>query len=126
MSTIRKTEMTQPAEAERALVPMHERPRGIRLVYRFLHSRPWLVTILSLIVTFSVWEWYGRSVDPLFFSSPSAIVRAVPDMVSSGQLPDALGNSCEALFIGFACAIVVGILIGLLTGRYRLVSAALN
>jgi NitT/TauT family transport system permease protein len=98
----------------------------LRRMNRFLRAHSWLVSIASLIVTFGVWQWYGSTVDALFFSSPSAIFRAVPGMISSGALPHALASSCEVLFIGFGCAIAVGIVIGLVVGRYRLAYAALN
>lgn len=98
----------------------------MRRVHRFLRAHPWIVSLISLAITLSIWEWYGRHVDPIFFSSPSAIAQALPDMISSGVLPDAIASSCKALFIGFACAIAVGIVIGLVTGRYKLANAALN
>lgn len=126
MTAIKRIAGAQAGDGPAGSVPTPERPNVIRRAHSVLRSHPWIVTVASLIVTFSVWEWYGRGVDPIFFSYPTAIVRAVPEMISSGVLVDAIISSCQSLFIGFAGAIVVGILIGLVTGRYRLANAALN
>jgi NitT/TauT family transport system permease protein len=79
------------------------------------------VRIASLAFTFAVWEWYGRGVDPIFMSYPTAIIEAVPAMIASGELPKALLSSLAGLAIGLSLAIVFGTLLGLLMGRYRLV-----
>jgi NitT/TauT family transport system permease protein len=126
MTVIRETDMSLTTEGEQASAPLPAPLSGRRRVHRYLRAHTWIVTLASLIVTFGVWEWYGRGVDPIFFSYPTAIVRAVPDMISTGVLGDAIISSCQSLFIGFVCAIVIGIIIGLVTGRYRLVNAALN
>lgn len=84
-------------------------------------DRGTLVRATSLIVTLVVWELYGRQVDPIFLSYPTAILAAVPEMIASGELPTALLASMEGLFIGLFLAIVFGTLLGGMMGRYRLV-----
>jgi ABC-type nitrate/sulfonate/bicarbonate transport system permease component len=126
MTAIKRTNNTDAGDEAGGDVFVPDRPSRLRRTHRFLRAHAWLVSLASLIVTLGVWEWYGRRVDPLFFSSPSAIVRAIPDMIRSGVLPKAIASSCQALFIGFGCAIVIGIVIGLVTGRYRLANAALS
>jgi ABC-type nitrate/sulfonate/bicarbonate transport system permease component len=88
------------------------------------HGR--LVRVLSLAVTLLVWEWYGRGVDPVFMSYPTAILEAVPAMLATGELQRAFVSSVLGLAIGLALAIVFGTLIGLLMGRYRLVDQILD
>jgi ABC-type nitrate/sulfonate/bicarbonate transport system permease component len=88
--------------------------------------RGFLLRTLSLVVTLAVWEWYGRSVDPIFMSSPTAIVEAVPRMLATGELQTALWTSLQGLLIAVALAIVAGVLLGLLTGRYRTVDYLLD
>lgn len=83
--------------------------------------KPKLVRIASVALTFIVWEWYGRGVDPIFFSYPTAILEAVPAMVRSGELQSNLFASVQALAIGLALAVILGTLFGLLMGRYRFV-----
>jgi ABC-type nitrate/sulfonate/bicarbonate transport system permease component len=85
-----------------------------------------IVRISSLFATLAIWEWFGRSVDPIFASFPSAILAAVPEMVRSGVLPRAMGQSVEALSIGLSLAIILGVVVGLLMGRYRLVDQILD
>jgi NitT/TauT family transport system permease protein len=78
-----------------------------------------LVRIASLAITLGVWEWYGRGVDPIFFSYPTAILEAVPEMVRSGELQGNFLASIKSIAIGLALAIFFGTLLGLLMGRYR-------
>ena len=77
------------------------------------------VRLGSLVLTFAVWEWYGRGVDPVFFSYPTAILSAVPDMVRSGELQTNFFASIQSMAIGLSLAVVFGTLLGLLMGRYR-------
>ena len=89
--------------------------RGFKLT-----DHPKAVRIFSLALTLGIWEWYGRGVDPIFFSYPTAIVSALPVMLNSGELQKALLLTLQGLVIGFSSSIVVGVAIGLLMGRYRL------
>jgi len=72
----------------------------------------------SLLLTLAIWEWYGRGVDPLFFSYPTAILRAVPQMISVGELPEAFASSMQVLAVGWAISVVAGVALGLIMGRY--------
>jgi ABC-type nitrate/sulfonate/bicarbonate transport system permease component len=77
------------------------------------------VRAASLAATLALWEWYGRGVDPIFLSYPTAILGAVPKMLASGELQAAFWNSAQGLLIGVVLAILGGVLLGLLVGRYR-------
>ncbi len=79
-----------------------------------------LVRIASLALTLAVWEWYGRGVDPVFISYPTAILAAVPEMIAIGELQTNFLASIQSIGIGLSLAIVFGTLLGLLMGRYRL------
>src|SRR5207253_2012742 len=70
------------------------------------HGR--LVRIVSLAVTLGVWEWYGRGVDPVFMSYPTAILEAIPAMIRSGELPNAFVSSVLGLAIGLSLSVVFG------------------
>jgi NitT/TauT family transport system permease protein len=87
-------------------------------------SRSWLIRLASILTVFIVWELAGRRVNPLFMSYPSAIWRAALVMSSSGELLTALLSSLKTLLAGFVTASVTGIVIGLLTGRYRVIDTA--
>lgn len=84
------------------------------------------VRLGSLALTFAAWEWYGRGVDPIFFSYPTAILAAVPDMIKSGELQTNLLASVHSLAIGLSIAIALGTLVGLLMGRYRVFDQLLD
>jgi ABC-type nitrate/sulfonate/bicarbonate transport system permease component len=79
------------------------------------------VRIMSLVITLLAWEVYGRQVDPVFLSYPTAIAAAVPAMLASGELGRALVSSLQGLLVGLALAVFFGTALGLLMGRYRLV-----
>jgi NitT/TauT family transport system permease protein len=73
-----------------------------------------------------VWEIYGRSLNPIFLSYPTAIAAAFVELLLDGTLIEATLQSLAALTIGFSIAIVAGIVTGLLMGRYRTVYYALD
>ncbi|HEX6511739.1 MAG TPA: ABC transporter permease [Chloroflexota bacterium] len=65
------------------------------------------------------WEAYGRSLNPIFLSYPTAIGRAFVELLLSGELLGSLAKSLEGLAIGFALAVVAGIGLGILMGRFK-------
>jgi len=85
-----------------------------------------LVRFASVALTLLAWEWYGRGVDPVFLSYPTAILAAVPAMLATGELQRAFVSSILGLAIGLAAAISLGTLLGLLMGRYRLIDQLLD
>lgn len=87
---------------------------------------PNIVRLVSVAVTLGVWEWYGRTVDRVFMSYPTAIIAAVPAMLRKGELQDEFLTSMQGLVIGLGCAIIFGTLLGLLMGRYRIVDQLLD
>ena len=70
------------------------------------------------------WEVFGRQIEPLFMSYPTAIAVSAAEMIRSGELIAALLDSLGTLLLGFFVAGVIGVAIGLLIGRYRTVEAA--
>lgn len=87
-------------------------------------SRIWMIRMASIVIVIGGWEILGRHVNPLFLSYPTAIAKAAVVMVRNGELLTALLSSLKTLIIGFVAASVIGILAGLLIGRYRAVDAA--
>ena len=86
--------------------------------------RLWYIRLASIAFVMLLWEYGGRQVNPLFMSSPSAILRAAIGLTQTGELQRALMESMITLLIGFVVASIFGIVIGLLIGRYRSVEAA--
>jgi NitT/TauT family transport system permease protein len=86
----------------------------------------WLITVASVALVLLVWEWFGRDVNPVFGSYPSAIALAFVDLVRSGQLGTALLESLQPFVAGYVLAIVLGVPLGLLIGRFRVAEAGLG
>jgi ABC-type nitrate/sulfonate/bicarbonate transport system permease component len=91
-----------------------------------LSEHPHLIRVTTVGAFLIAWELYGRSLNPIFLSYPTAIALAAVDLVSSGELVSALLKSLQGLAIGFALAVVVGIGLGVLMGRYRALHHALD
>jgi ABC-type nitrate/sulfonate/bicarbonate transport system ATPase subunit/ABC-type nitrate/sulfonate/bicarbonate transport system permease component len=105
---------TEPKKAPATVEPQ-KRKRQFKIT-----DYPNVVRTLSVLLTLGLWEWYGRGVDPIFMSYPTAILAALPQMIAKGELQRALLLTLQGLSAGFVLAIIFGILIGLLMGRYRL------
>ena len=73
-----------------------------------------------------LWEIFGRQVNPIFGSYPSAIAVAFWELLLSGQLGSALYDSLRPFLLGYGLAIVVGVPVGLVVGRFRTAEAALG
>ena len=86
----------------------------------------WMITAASIAVLLIVWEIFGRRINPVFGSYPSAIAEAFWELVVTGQLWSALYESLRPFVIGYALAIVVGVPLGLFIGGFRAAEAALG
>jgi len=86
----------------------------------------WAITTMSVAVFLAAWEIFGRDINPIFGSYPSAIAQAFIDLAASGKLLRALLQSLQPFAIGYLLAIVVGIPVGLVVGRFRTAEAALG
>jgi ABC-type nitrate/sulfonate/bicarbonate transport system permease component len=70
----------------------------------------WLITTGSVVFVLVTWQLCGPYIDPLFGTYPTAIVAAFWKLVGSG----------------FALSIVVGVPLGLVIGRFRVLEAAIG
>ena len=86
----------------------------------------WMITVASVALLLILWEIFGRRVNPVFGSYPSAIAEAFWELVITGQLWSALYDSLRPFVIGYALAIVVGVPLGLFIGGFRAAEAALG
>jgi NitT/TauT family transport system permease protein len=83
-----------------------------------------LIRLASILVVLGVWELVGRQIDPLFMSYPTAVARAAVTLTTNGELPSALASSLLTLALGFFIAAILGVVFGLLIGRYKTVEVA--
>lgn len=86
----------------------------------------WVITTISLIIATGLWEFFGRDVNPLLGTYPSAIINAFFSMLQTGRLQDALIQSSQPFVAGYLVAAIVGIPVGLLLGRYRFLESSLG
>jgi ABC-type nitrate/sulfonate/bicarbonate transport system permease component len=86
----------------------------------------WLITTASVACVLTVWQLCAPLINPLFGTYPSAIAAAFVHLAASGKLTVALGESLRPFAVGYALAIVIGIPLGLLIGRFRLLEAAIG
>src|ERR1051325_10179134 len=82
------------------------------------------VRLVSLLVVLAIWEFYGRRVNPILFTYPSAIFRAFFGLVASGELQSYMKDSLLVLLYASVCSIVVGVFVGVVMGRFSLVEWA--
>ena len=86
----------------------------------------WAITLLSVIAFFALWEIFGRDVNPVFGSYPSAIIVAFVQLMRDGTLVPAFLESLQSFCAGYVLSIVVGVPLGLVIGRFRTAEAALG
>ena len=127
MTTIDQTHDAVPDAAAREL--SDDRARAVRAAgtRRFRRSMRNLgIRVLSLAVFLVLWEWAGANIDPVLFTTPSAVAKAAVEMIGSGELWTYLWPSLKVLAIGFSLACVIGISMGLLLARYEILDVALS
>jgi ABC-type nitrate/sulfonate/bicarbonate transport system permease component len=86
----------------------------------------WVVTVTALCVFLAFWEYFGRDVNPIFGSYPSAIFASFIELARNGKLAVALLQSIQPFILGYGIAIVIGVPLGLVIGRFWVAEAALG
>src|ERR1019366_2437129 len=84
-------------------------------------SAPVVLGILSVALILVVWESVARLgwVNPFFTSQPTASAKVLAEEARSGELYHNLSVSLREFALGFGAAIVVGLILGIMAGRYR-------
>ncbi len=85
-----------------------------------------VIRLASLAVVLGAWEIFGARIDPVLFTTPSAVAAAAIEMIGNGELWTYLWPSLVVLVIGLALAAVFGIALGLALGRFRVLDVALD
>jgi len=86
----------------------------------------WLITTGSIVFVLVAWQLCGPFINPLFGTYPTAIAAAFWKLASSGKLAAALADSLRPFAAGYALAILVGVPLGLVIGRSRVLEAAIG
>lgn len=96
------------------------KPRRLRM------AGPLVPRLIAGIAILALWEGVVRGFAPDFVATPTGIVMAFPAVITSAPFLDALGDTLAAVVEGLAIAIVLGTILGLLTGRSILADRALR
>jgi ABC-type nitrate/sulfonate/bicarbonate transport system permease component len=75
----------------------------------------------AVAITIAVWQalWSAGKISPLFLSGPSAIAKQFVFGLQHGTLLADLAYSGTNFTIGFALAVVAGVVLGIILGWYR-------
>lgn len=75
-----------------------------------------------------LWQWVSDAeiVNPLLFPPPTRVAEAFLRWAQDGPLLMDVAMSVSRVLVGFVAGAVIGIFIGLLTGRYRLIASFLT
>lgn len=87
------------------------------MVDRFSRPQIWL-PLLSLVIVFGGWEMVGRSINPLLFAPPSSVIAQFQELLATGELQATAKITMQALFLGYALAVVIGIPFGIVMGVF--------
>jgi NitT/TauT family transport system permease protein len=87
-------------------------------------SRKLVVRLLSFVVVILLWEYFGRRINPILFTYPTAVAQAFVSLVSSGELQSYMTGSLLVLTYASILSIVVGVLLGVIMGRFSIVEWA--
>jgi NitT/TauT family transport system permease protein len=79
------------------------------------------VSVLTLLV---LWEVVAAQVNPILLAPPTAVAQALWEMILDGSMGEALVESAQPFVVGYLLAVVVGLPLGLLIGRFAVVEAA--
>ncbi len=87
-------------------------------------ARNLTIKVISLTAVITAWELYGRSVNPILFTYPTAIAEAFMELIVSGELQSYLGQSLQVLGYGLLLSIAIGIPAGVFIARFKTLEQA--
>jgi NitT/TauT family transport system permease protein len=85
-----------------------------------------VTVVAALVLGAAIWQLVALRTSPAFLSSFTATVARIYEYSRNGVLAAALESSLQLFIVGFSCAVVVGVLIGLLLARVRWLRVALE
>jgi ABC-type nitrate/sulfonate/bicarbonate transport system permease component len=94
------------------------RPSVLSLRDRITGS-PWTYRLIALALVGSVWQVYAVRVHSLLIPTFTATIFGVADLVRDPEVYRAFYLSNQALVLGFAISLVVGIVAGLAAARFQ-------
>ena len=86
----------------------------------------WAISLLALALGAVLWQAVASRTNPAFLSSFTATAARIAELAANGVLTDALRSSLAVYLTGLSAAIVIGVTIGLVLARVRLLRVALE
>jgi NitT/TauT family transport system permease protein len=83
-----------------------------------------LIRIVSVVAVLALWQYVGSGIDPVLFTTPSAVAQAGYGMIVSGELWNYLWPSLVIFAAGLTIAAVVGVATGLALARFWVIDVA--
>ena len=80
----------------------------------------------AIPIGLALWELLGQVMDFAFLPPFSSVLRASWELVISGQILGNLAASLASLGVGYGLAVVLGVAVGALMGRYWVVEHLLD
>jgi NitT/TauT family transport system permease protein len=87
-------------------------------------NRKLFVRLVSLVFVLLVWEYFGRRINPVLFTYPSAIARAFVTLVTSGELQGYMKESLLVLTYAAILSVLAGVILGVIMGRFTIIEWA--
>jgi NitT/TauT family transport system permease protein len=116
------TESATPVEDVKTVA--EEPARSVGPLRRFWQR--WWPEITSIVGGILLWELIGRVLNFPFLPPFSDVFAAWLEILGTGKLIPELLNSLRSLFIGYSLAVVFGLTVGTLMGRFRKVEYFFN
>lgn len=86
----------------------------------------WASRLVSLGLLLAAWEVFGRHVNKAVFAPPSRVIEAGVEMIQSGELWHYLQGSLLTLVYGLLISCAIGLPVGILMARSKVVGYALE
>ncbi len=93
---------------------------GLRALYA--RYGDFVLPLVALVVFLAAWETLGRLTDPILFSPPSRVLLGFQELIETGRLQRASLITLNALSVGFLLSVLVGLPLGLLLGRWKVLA----
>jgi sulfonate transport system permease protein len=83
-----------------------------------------LIRVVSVVAVLALWQYVGSGIDPVLFTTPTAVAHAAYGMIVSGELWNYLWPSLVIFASGLTIAAVIGVATGLALARFWVIDVA--
>jgi NitT/TauT family transport system permease protein len=120
------TELLSPGDAKRDLSKSAQ-IESIE-VSKFAPFRSTVITIVNLLIFFTIWELVARAniINPLFFPKATDMFQRLYDGFADGTIGPQLLHSIRNLLVGLVISAAIGIPVGLLMGSSKVADLILS